>query len=97
MEGEGAGLTLTIIGLSDEDVAEARRQVAAGNLGHDLVLRIVAALIEACGVDIDAYEWTGPEYVALLEMLGMPPFRWSPAEDAELARLLADGVGGERG
>lgn len=96
VEGEGAGLTLTIIGLSDEDVAEARRQVAAGNVGHVLVVRLVATLIEAVGVDIMAHKWTGPEYVALLEMLGMPPFEWSGAEDAELERLLSE-AGGERG
>ncbi|MER5825747.1 hypothetical protein ABT086_26680 [Streptomyces mirabilis] len=90
-EGEGAGLPLTITGLSDEDVAEARRQVAAGNLGHDLVLRIVAAFIESVGVDINAHTWSGPEYVALLEMLGFAPFEWSACEDAELAELLAEG------
>lgn len=96
VEGAGAGLTLTITGLSDEDVAEARRQVAAGNVGHVLVLRIVASLIEAVGVDITAHKWTGPEYMALLEMLGMPAFQWSAAEDAELQLLLAE-AGGERG
>lgn len=94
VEGEGAGLPLTIIGMTDEDVAEARCQVAAGNVGHELVLRIVAALVDAVGVDIGAYEWTGPEYVVLLEMLGMPVFEWSESEDAELAEFLAEAGGG---
>lgn len=93
-EGEGAGLPLTITGLSDEDVDEARRQVAAGNLGHVLVVRIVASFIEAVGVDITAHKWTGPEYVQLLEMLGFSPFEWSVSEDAELAQLLAGEVDG---
>ncbi|MEU0783277.1 hypothetical protein ABZ341_17100 [Streptomyces sp. NPDC006173] len=84
---------MTITGLSDEDVAEARRQVAAGNLGHVLVVRIVATFVEAVGVDLAAYEWTGPEYVQLLEMLGFAPFEWSASEDVELASLLAEGGG----
>ncbi|MEU2584508.1 hypothetical protein ABZ612_16430 [Streptomyces avermitilis] len=56
------------------------------------MLRIVASLIEAVGVDINAHRWTGPEYIALLETLGFAPFEWSDREDAELAELLA-GVG----
>ncbi|MEU0433717.1 hypothetical protein ABZ153_19155 [Streptomyces sp. NPDC006290] len=93
-EGEGAGIPLTITGLSDEDVAEARRQVAAGNLGHILVVGIVASFIKAVGVDINAHTWTGPDYCALLEMLGFAPFEWSSAEDAELEQLLAGEVDG---
>ncbi|MGW4541602.1 hypothetical protein ACWEOP_27510 [Streptomyces chartreusis] len=89
-------MSLEIVGLTDADVAEARRQVAAGNLGHRLVLGIVKALLDALGVDAAAYEWTGPEYVQLLELLGFSPFTWSQAEDDELAQLLA-GSGGDRG
>ncbi|USQ86980.1 hypothetical protein NFX46_26655 [Streptomyces phaeoluteigriseus] len=96
VEGVGAGFTLTITGLSDDDLAEARWQVAAGNVGHILVLRIVTALVEALGVDLSAHEWTGAEYMALLEMLGMPAFQWSAAEDAALERFLAE-CGGEHG
>ncbi|WP_326787862.1 hypothetical protein [Streptomyces sp. NBC_00151] len=93
-EGEGAGIPLTITGLSDDDVAEARRQVAAGNLGHVLVLGIVASFIKSVGVDIAAHNWTGPEYVQLLEMLGFAPFEWSASEDGELEQLLAGEVDG---
>ncbi|MFD5862618.1 hypothetical protein [Streptomyces chartreusis] len=91
----GDDATLTIVGLSDADVAEARRQVAAGNLHHPLVVRIVAALLRALGLDPNGHKWTAAEYVQLLELLGFSPFTWSQVEDDELAQLLAEG-GGER-
>ena len=94
VEGEGKGVALTIIGMTDGDVAEARRQAAAGNIAHALVVRIVATFIRSLGIDVDDHDWTGPPYIALLEMLGMPPFQWSDAEDVELAQLLAEAGGG---
>ncbi|WJV47653.1 hypothetical protein [Streptomyces flavofungini] len=93
--GEGAGLTLTIVGLSAEALAEARAQAAAGYIDHVLVLRIVVAFIEAAGVDVTAHTWSGPEYMALLDMLGFLPPMWSADEDAELDRLLIGAAGGE--
>ncbi len=91
--GEAAGLTLTITGLSDGDLAEARRQAAAGHVDHVLVVRIVATFIEAVGVDVTAYTWTSSEYMALLDMLGFLPPMWTTAEDGELNRLLIGAAG----
>lgn len=97
MAGAGESLTLTIVGLGDEDVAEARRQAAAGHVDHPLVMQIVATLIEATGVELVAHDWTSDEYVALLDMLGMAPSQWSGSDESALQELLADAAGGGRG
>lgn len=94
--GAGVGMTLTITGLSNEDVARARRRAQAGHVDDPLVMQIVATLIEATGVRITAYDWSSDEYMALLDMLGMAPSQWTARDERSLEQLLADMTGGGR-
>jgi hypothetical protein len=87
--GEGKGMPVLLLHITDDDVQQARDQVRAGNLGSLPVRRVVVSFLWSLDVDPAGQAWTGGEYVELLEMLGMPVFEWSPLDDAELTRLLA--------
>ncbi|MCX4780121.1 hypothetical protein [Streptomyces sp. NBC_01264] len=90
--GDGKGLPVLLLCVTDDDVAAAREQVRAGNLDHLAVIMIVVSFLHSLGVDPAAHDWSSAEYIGLLEMLGMPPFEWSPLDDTELTRLLAEAV-----
>lgn len=88
VQGEHAGRTLTIRGLTDEDVARARTAVRE-DMGHPLVLLIVAAYREAIG---ESEPVTGVEYLSLLCELGLDPLALSDADEAALTALLIEGA-----
>lgn len=89
VQGEYAGQTLTIRGLTDEDVVRARTAVRE-DMGHPLVLLIVAAYRDAIG---ECEPVTGPEYLGLLCELGLDPLALSDADEAALTALLIEGAG----
>lgn len=88
--GEGKGMPVLLLHVTDDDVQQARDKVRAGELGHVAVLSVVVAFLYSLDVAPDSHAWTAAEYVELLEALGMPVFEWSPLEDAELTRLLTE-------
>jgi hypothetical protein len=90
--GDGKGLPVLLLHVTDEDVSSAREHVRAGEIGHMSVVIVVVSFLHALGVDPGAQSWTTSDYIELLEMLGMPPFEWTPLEDAELTRLLTEGA-----
>lgn len=90
--GEGKGLPVLLLHVTDEDVEAARQQVRAGEPGSLPVLVVVVSFLHSMGVDPAEHDWTSAEYIELLDMLGMPVFEWSPLEDAELSRLLSEAV-----
>ncbi|MFF1413366.1 hypothetical protein ACFVX6_26925 [Streptomyces sp. NPDC058289] len=90
--GVGKGLPVLLMHVTDEDVAAAREQVRVGNPDHLAVIIVVVSFLHSLDVDPAAHDWSSAEYIELLEMLGMPPFEWSPLDDAALTRLLAEAV-----
>lgn len=90
----GVHAVLEIIGMSDEDVAEARRQAAQCEIDHPLVERMLCAFVEAFDLRPSGPEWTPAEAAMLLQALGLLP-EWTTAVDLELAHMLRTAVGGE--
>jgi len=92
-------MTLELVGMTSDDVAEARRQAAVCNVDHELVQRVLSAFIEGFGLEPSGPEWSPGDMATLLEALGMLP-AWTSAVDVELASLLraadaAQGGGGD--
>ncbi|QIY96959.1 hypothetical protein HEP87_26850 [Streptomyces sp. S1D4-11] len=86
-EGEHKGMFFTLYGLSDQDVAEARRACAAGQ-PNDTAFLVVIGLFQALGLDYAAYEWSMDEVLDLFAMVGLPVSGWGVDMDAELRELL---------
>ncbi|MFE4697152.1 hypothetical protein ACFRIC_08680 [Streptomyces sp. NPDC056738] len=80
-------MTLEILGMTDEDVAEARRQAAVCNVEHPLVMRMFSAFTEGFGLEPDGPEWSVGEVATLLQALRLLP-SWAAPDDIELAHLL---------
>lgn len=90
-EGEHKGMFFTLYGLSDQDVAEARRACAAGQ-PNDAALLVVLGLFQVLGLDFTAYEWSMDEVLDLFAMVGLPVSGWGVDMDAELRGLLNGAV-----
>ncbi|MEU3982524.1 hypothetical protein AB0F77_20920 [Streptomyces sp. NPDC026672] len=90
----GVCLTLEVFDMSDEDVAEARRQAAACNVDHPLVQRMLWSLVDGFGLVSSGPDWAPGELLTLLQALGLLP-EWTTAVDVELAHMLRTAAGGE--
>ncbi len=91
-EGQNRGIPVLLIAVTDEDVAEARECVRAGDLASLPVLAVVVSFLHALDINPAEHDWTPAEYIALLGLLGMPPGEWSPDDDLELTQLLVEAV-----
>lgn len=92
----GVHMTLEILGMGEDDVAEARRQAALCNVDHPLVQRVLWSFVDAFEIEPSGDDWSVAELATLFTALGMLP-SWTTAVDVELAHLLAAESAGQGG
>lgn len=89
----GVSVEVVLPGYSGDEYRRAQEKARAGDFRAQEIWRLVEALSTAIGHDLDPSLWGDPDFLKVLQFLGLVgEGEWSKADDAAFARML-DGEG----